>query len=1255
MRSFVSLLLWLTVAQSAFGQSYGDPAYKQKFNKADALIYNGAFMDALPLLEELHASDSSIANINYMLGVCHLNGSKNFRKAIRLLENASKDVSKNFVVANWKEKKAPGITYLYLGRAYHYLNDFERAVSNYYNYRSFLDVDDIDTYNKVRMVIKHAENAIELVAAPVNVKIVNLGDAVNTSFAEYAPVMAADGQSLFFTSNRTGGVTDVKDKDGAYYDDIYVSTRKSDGKWGRPNMVSGINTAGNEATAGITPDGQTLFLFKEDNGIGNIYYSELKDNAWSVPAKMGSDINSASRETSATVSVDGNILIFASNRPGGYGGSDLWFCSRLPDGSWGLAQNLGSVVNTMYDEESPFLGFDGKTLFFSSQGHTSMGGFDVFRSELVNGTWLEPQNLGYPINTSEDDLHFVLAADGETAFLSSAREGGLGETDIYTLRLTPRKAEAKAVARGEMLVPANDYVKLKAVISVKDATGNVIGTFRPNRRTGTYILLLNPGESYTAEYLVEGYDAVVENIQVGANAAYAATAKPIELETVVFGAELLALQAEKKRAEAAALSLAAKAEEDRKLAEEARLKAEADAEANAKQLAMQEEKQAEVEKARLLAEAEAEAAKAELKTAENEAKKAEEARLAQEAAAKKAAADAAREAELAAEAKKAEEARLAQEAAAKKAAADAAREAELAAEAKKARLAQEAAAKKAAADAAREAELAAEAKKVEEARLAQEAAAKKTAADAAREAEPAAEAKKAEEARLALEAESKKAASAREAELAAEAKKAEEARLAQEAAAKKAASEAAREAELAAEAKKAEEARLAQEAAAKKAASEAAREAELAAEAKKAEEARLAQEAAAKKAAADAAREAELAAEAKEAEEARLAREAAETSAASSLNQSEEALKRAALQKRLEELKKKKAEMEEALVQERQLAVEALEQRSKEEAQKQREQEEAARQAEIAEKEKAKAESAKAAEAKLAEERKAKEAAEAKAREEAAAKSEAARQAEIAEKAKAEAESAKAAEAKLAEERKAKELSEAKVRAEAETKKAENQNVSQPSTNNVGVDFSQSQIREVIDANRRLISENESLRTELEQMNAKLDLILAELKRRNEMMELPLDTYSEDAVQALTEGKKLILQNILFDYNKARLRGSSERELDRLAAFLIQHPDINLTVAGHTDALGEAGYNLRLSRSRAEAVVNHLVSKGVDAARLKSVGYGQTKPIARNTNPDGVDNPLGRQLNRRIEISVTKGDADLIEIREEPIPDALQK
>ncbi len=686
------LLVWFTFSMlSVRGQSYGDSRYKQAFNKADAHLYNGSYLQAMPLVEELHALDSSIANLNYMLGLCHLNGSKNYDKAIYYLEKASKDVSKDFRETDWKERKAPGITYLYLGRAYHYLNQFERAVSNYYNYRSFIDVADIETYNKVRMVIKHAENAMELVQTPVKASMINLGPTINSSYPEYTPVISADGQSLIFTARRPGGSRDVKDKDGLYFEDIYVSVRQATGIWGRPQLLGGgITSSGHQAAIGVSPDGQTLFIYKDDNGNGEIYQSELKDNVWTVPVKMGSDINTTSWETHATVSPDGELLIFTSNRPGGFGGRDLWYCNRLPDGSWGLAQNMGGVINTQYDEESPFLGFDGGTLFFSSQGHTSMGGFDIFRSELENGTWQEVKNLGFPINTSEDDIFFVLAADGRTAYLSSRREGGYGDTDIYSLQIEQRQTESKAVIQGDIRVPNNDFVRLKPTVTVKDIAGKEIGAYRPNPNTGRFVLIVNPVESYNLTFAAEGFPDFNRMASVGREMAYENLGGAFTIDAVIFGEDVqrdMKQEVKDPQVSVAATESdsvpAAVADEASKM-EQARLKKEAELEAARLDSILADVFLKETEAARLEDEAEArrEAEAKARSEAEAEARRDAEAKARSEAEARRdAEAKARSEAEAAAAKKKemekqAERERLEKEAAAKFAAEEAARAAD---------------------------------------------------------------------------------------------------------------------------------------------------------------------------------------------------------------------------------------------------------------------------------------------------------------------------------------------------------------------------------------------------------------------------------------------------------------------------------------------------------------------------------------------------------------------------------------------------
>ena len=205
MRYLISCVCLLVLSASCLAQPYEDSKFKAKFNKADALTYDGSYLEALPLLEDMYAYDTTNANLNYLLGVCYLMGKKDHTLAIRRLESATKDVSLEHQEANWKERKAPGLAYYYLGRAYHFKNRFDRAVTNYYNYRSFIEMDDVATYNQVRLQIQYAENAMELIKTPVGVKATNLGPQINSKYPDYCPVVSADGRVLIFTSRRAGG------------------------------------------------------------------------------------------------------------------------------------------------------------------------------------------------------------------------------------------------------------------------------------------------------------------------------------------------------------------------------------------------------------------------------------------------------------------------------------------------------------------------------------------------------------------------------------------------------------------------------------------------------------------------------------------------------------------------------------------------------------------------------------------------------------------------------------------------------------------------------------------------------------------------------------------------------------------------------------------------------------------------------------------------------------------------------------------
>lgn len=1304
MKHFASLVYLFAVALSAIAQPYGDAKFKQKFNKADALVYDGSYMEALPLLEEMYASDSMNANLNHLLGIAYLMGKKDHDLAIKRLESATRDVASpgNYAEGDWKEKKAPGITYYYLGKAYHFKNRFDRAVTNYYNYRSFIDLDDVETYNQVRQQIQYAENAMDLVKNPVGVQITNLGPEINTRFPEYCPIVSADGKVLIFTSRREGGTGGVVDDQGNYYEDIYACQLQPNGKWTKPQSIgSNINSAGHEAAIGLSPDGQLLFIYKDDNNNGNIYYSTLEGTEWSKPQPMGSDINTTSWETHASVNATQDFLVFVSNRVGGYGGRDLWYCKRLPNGEWGLAQNMGSVVNTDFEEDSPFISADGKTLIFSSMGHTSMGGFDIFRSELEDGVWTRPENIGYPINTSEDDVFFILTPDGRTAYYSSRKDGGFGETDLYKLKLEVKKADLVAVARGVMKVPAMDYADIKAKITVTDEGGAEIGTYRPSRSTGVYVIVLSPGETYTITYHADGYPEVVTKLPIGSGDVYADYEGPVELEEVVFGENILALQKEKERLEKEAADAAVKAEQEKQLAAEAEAKAKEDAERLAIERTQEEEKR-KAENAAAKETADAEQALREqqeqVRKAEVERKMAEsKARYVEEQEAKRLANEKAKRDAEEAEQRNAEElvatedAQLAEESDARKASE--------AKEAEDRRLAQEAAIKEseqekeradqlAEAAAKEQAEL--KAKQEEEQRLAEETALKQQQIEKEKEAQLAAseEARQQQELKAKQEAEDRKLAEAAAKEATERAKQEEEQRQLAEA----------KRAEEEAEARKLEEARIAAEQKAeadRMMAAEQDRKAREQADAEsatvKAEEARLA---AAEQKRQDLQKridelkqQQEVQKEHVQNEEPKEVKEVAvsnsDEGASQAVSTDEIKAKREAMLAKIEQLKKQKEQVGQQKVKDEFAVAEASELEKSAQKKKEalvKESEKKTQEIERLQKElvvvetqvvQADAEVKKAreeynvAQEKLASDIEKEKQLEAEAKQKAEEAVEAERQikeleeqerkrleAERFEREKFEREQREEAERTQRELMQLEALAEQQRQVEAAIKLEEEKKRKMDLAEKEA--FTQKEklanaetLQELRDLNRQLIEENRDLKLQLADINRKLDLILAKLDYTPDPNKVDM---SNATMQTLQEGKRLILRNIFFDYNEATLRPKSKYELNDLYTFLKENPSVKIVVSGHTDSRGNDSYNLRLSKDRAQAVVDYLVRNGIASNRLAAVGYGETRPIARNENADGSDNPVGRQLNRRIEISLPEGKVKGVEVEEISVP-----
>ncbi len=330
------------------------------------------------------------------------------------------------------------------------------------------------------------------------IKITNLGPNINTNYTEHSPVFDKKNNMLLFTSRRPVGKHSILYKDGQYDENIFYSKYNPRFKtWSLAQIVPQIDTIYNQATCSFNPDNNIVIIYK-DEGAGNLYWGKLINGQWSTLHKFPRPINTGNEETHASITSDGKMLYFAAFRPDGFGGTDIWMSKLLPDGSWSRPINLGPNINTAANEDAPYITPDGKYLYFSSTGHNTLGGYDIFMSEKDDfGMWNAPQNLGYPINTVYDDIFFY-PVDSATAFFASNRPGGYGHADIYKVEYLLLKKNyqinicyLKGFQRYQnVTVQIADYVTGKTFIARPNEAGKFIFVTQPNHKYK--ITILNP-------------------------------------------------------------------------------------------------------------------------------------------------------------------------------------------------------------------------------------------------------------------------------------------------------------------------------------------------------------------------------------------------------------------------------------------------------------------------------------------------------------------------------------------------------------------------------------------------------------------------------------------------------------------------------------------------------------------------------------------------------------------------------------------
>jgi Tol biopolymer transport system component len=528
-------ILLLFVGLHAFSQKKNSTNVQADKNRAKELFDNKNYKLALQEYLLLLKSDSNNSSYRHNAAICYLNQRTDRKKAVKLLE---------YVV---DQAKVDPYTYYDLGRAYQFNFQFDEAIKSYQKFIPLVKKD-INLISALRQ-IEMCENAKDLIVKPINVSFENLGSDINTNGPDYNPFISADESYLVFSSKRNGNLGNLVDNEGFNTSDIFSS--ENNGTWTKPKRLPPvINSPISDDCSGLTSDGITMTIRYENNKmLGDIMVSELKGKSFLRPMNASEVINTSAEESAACLSPDKQTMFFSSNREGGIGGKDLYYSKRLPSGEWSQAVNLGSNINTIYDEDFPYIAPDGENLYFSSLGHNSMGGFDIFKTkwEKETYTFSEAENIGYPINTPEDEKTISFSASGRFAYYAALRKEGLGDLDIYRIVFNEMKPsftvisgkisfaaetvsetteetieEIQEETQGETIEETKKETVKNPIISIPEnikitafdkKTKEIKGKFAPNKQSNKYLVILTPG-NYILKFEGTGINSFETEINI---------------------------------------------------------------------------------------------------------------------------------------------------------------------------------------------------------------------------------------------------------------------------------------------------------------------------------------------------------------------------------------------------------------------------------------------------------------------------------------------------------------------------------------------------------------------------------------------------------------------------------------------------------------------------------------------------------------------------------------------------------------------
>ena len=495
------LFILITILVSAQVSGQTNDELREIFTKAESHYLFEEYELANPLYLMLNDFMPDNANIKYKIGNCYLNIDDEKPKAISFLEAAVKNSSYEAKEESFKEERAPLDVFFSLATAYQINNEFDKALSSYARLNKLMpEKGKLENSDYIDQQINACRNAIKAVENPIEFKKENLGPLINLGSINSHPVVSGDGNTLIFTEQR--GLENT-----LYY------VRRERGSWREPiDITSQLGDARDCTSSSLNFDGTVLFLYKNDNYVGNIYTSTYENGSWSKIRKLGRNINTRFYESHASVSKDGTKLYFTSNRDGGEGALDIYVSLLDEKGEWGEAENLGSAINTPYNEDTPFITTNDSILYFSSEGHSNIGGYDIFESKLLGGIWKSPRNVGYPLNTADNDLFYQPYNNGRNAYYSLVT--GYKERHIHYITPGDRESEERLfeikgiISLSDTVIGFNDDFKIFLYSKTSEDTLDIS---YPNKSTGFYSFLVK-GDEYTISYTGIGYLSSIKEV-----------------------------------------------------------------------------------------------------------------------------------------------------------------------------------------------------------------------------------------------------------------------------------------------------------------------------------------------------------------------------------------------------------------------------------------------------------------------------------------------------------------------------------------------------------------------------------------------------------------------------------------------------------------------------------------------------------------------------------------------------------------------